>query len=116
VKLRLLADPAGRFKVAAGSFLPPPRVESAVVRFERRPGVSAADPAIARAMAAADGAFRERRKTLRNSLSSALGAAPADVEGTIIAAGIDPAARAETLEPGAFLDLGAALHGAGLLD
>ena len=115
VKLRLLAQPAGRFKVAAGSFLPPPRVESAVVRLERRPGVSAADPAIRSAMAAADASFRERRKTLRNSLTSALGAPSSEVEDALRAAGIDATLRAETLEPEAFVVLGQALREAGLL-
>ena len=37
VKLRLLRRPAGRFAVARACFLPPPRVDSAVLRLERAP-------------------------------------------------------------------------------
>ena len=35
VKLRLFAEPAGRFAVPRGCFMPPPRVDSAVLRLER---------------------------------------------------------------------------------
>ena len=115
VKLRLLAEPAGRFAVAAGSFLPPPRVESAVVRLERRawPGAAAGD--VRRAGALADAAFGQRRKTLRNSLAAALGAVPAAVVSVLTEAGIDPSARAETLPVETFVILGGAFHAAGLL-
>jgi 16S rRNA (adenine1518-N6/adenine1519-N6)-dimethyltransferase len=48
-------------------------------------------------------AFEQRRKTLRNSLASLL--EPAQ----IAAAGVDPAARAETLWPAQFAALAAQL-------
>ena len=115
VKLGLLAEAAGRFRVAPGSFLPPPRVESAVVRLERRDGAAAGDVRVTRAAAAADAAFSQRRKTLRNALSSALGAAPAVVEESLRSAGFDPSARAESLEVAEFVTLGEALHRAGCL-
>jgi 16S rRNA (adenine1518-N6/adenine1519-N6)-dimethyltransferase len=115
VKLGLLALPAGRFRVAAGSFLPPPRVESAVVRLERREDVSAADPRVARAAAVADAAFSQRRKTLRNSLASSLGVGSEGVEASLRSVGIDPSARAESLPIAAFVALGEALRGAGCM-
>jgi 16S rRNA (adenine1518-N6/adenine1519-N6)-dimethyltransferase len=115
VKLSLLAQAAGRFKVAASSFLPPPRVESSVVRLDRRVRPGAEAGAIADASAAADAAFAQRRKTLRNSLTSALGVTVAHVEEAIGAAGIDPGARAETLDTDAYLRLGAELRTRGLL-
>ncbi len=88
VKLALRARPAGRFAVAPTCFLPPPRVESAVLRLERV--VQTATPeATVRAARAAEAAFAQRRKTLRNSLSSALGVSPATVEEALAAAGID---------------------------
>ena len=37
VKLRLYAQPAGRFPVSPNNFFPPPRVDSAVIRLNRRP-------------------------------------------------------------------------------
>jgi 16S rRNA (adenine1518-N6/adenine1519-N6)-dimethyltransferase len=115
VKLALFAEPAGRFKVARGSFLPPPRVDSAVVRLDRRqwPG---ADPAtLARAAAVADAAFAQRRKTLRNSMSSALGVPPKEVEQALAACGIDPGARAEMVDTPSYLLLGSEFAARGLL-
>jgi 16S rRNA (adenine1518-N6/adenine1519-N6)-dimethyltransferase len=77
------------FRVAAGAFRPPPKVESAVVRLEplRQPlGCDAA-----RLDAVVRQAFSARRKTLRN----ALGLAPEDFS----ALGIDPGLRPENLSP-----------------
>jgi 16S rRNA (adenine1518-N6/adenine1519-N6)-dimethyltransferase len=77
-------------EVGPGAFQPPPRVWSAVVRLEVRPILPAwaAEPNYGAIVSAA---FGQRRKTLRNALAGLLSAAQ------ISAAGIDPAARAETL-------------------
>ncbi len=85
------------FQVARGSFLPPPQVDSAVVRFEMlaRPPVEAADEALLFRLAR--GAFAQRRKTAANSISAALGLPKAVVEQAISAAGIAAGARAEQL-------------------
>lgn len=111
VKLRLHATPAGRFQVARGCFLPPPRVDSAVLRLERSPLFS--DPGLAiQAARVADAAFAQRRKTIRNSLKATLGArgiAPAHIDAALESAGIDGAVRAETLPPESFLELARAL-------
>lgn len=114
VKLRLRAESVSRFQVARGCFLPPPRVDSAVVRLERRP-LSGDRQAIAWAADAADAAFAQRRKTIRNSLKSALHADPRVLEGALVAAEINGDERAETLAPEAFLALGDALNTADLL-
>ncbi|MEX2241254.1 MAG: 16S rRNA (adenine(1518)-N(6)/adenine(1519)-N(6))-dimethyltransferase RsmA [Burkholderiales bacterium] len=77
------------FRVAAGAFRPPPRVESAVVRL-----VPLAEPLDREAPHFADvvrRAFSARRKTLRN----ALGLPPEEFE----ALGIDPRLRPENLSP-----------------
>jgi 16S rRNA (adenine1518-N6/adenine1519-N6)-dimethyltransferase len=115
VKLGLVAEAAGRFGVSRGSFLPPPRVDSAVVRLDRRewPGADAAT--IAAAGEAADAAFAQRRKTLRNSMASALGVPPDEVERALLACGIDPGARAEALDTPSYLLLGAEFAARGLL-
>lgn len=114
VKLALRARPTGRFAVAPTCFLPPPRVDSAVLRLERAaPNVP--PEAIVRAARAADAAFAQRRKTLRNALSSALAAPPAAIEAALAVAGLDAGLRAEALAPAAFLGLGAELHEHGLL-
>jgi 16S rRNA (adenine1518-N6/adenine1519-N6)-dimethyltransferase len=115
VKLALRARPTGRFAVARGCFLPPPRIDSAVLRLDRVAEGGAAPEVIARAAAAADAAFAQRRKTIRNSLSSVLGAAASDVDAALAEAGVDGGCRAETLGPETFLHLGVALHQHGLL-
>ena len=72
VKLGLHAEPAGRFPVGPGNFFPPPRVDSAVIRLNRRVPLMADEaPAtpevIAAAALVADAAFANRRKTIANS-------------------------------------------------
>jgi 16S rRNA (adenine1518-N6/adenine1519-N6)-dimethyltransferase len=87
------------FKVPPGAFRPPPKVDSAVVRLVPLPPeqVGIVDPKrfadIVRA------AFGQRRKTLRNALSTVC-----DAE-RIAAAGIDPQARAEQLQVAEFVRL-----------
>ncbi|HLX28598.1 MAG TPA: 16S rRNA (adenine(1518)-N(6)/adenine(1519)-N(6))-dimethyltransferase RsmA [Casimicrobiaceae bacterium] len=87
------------FTVPAGAFRPAPKVESAVARLvplgESRPAI--VDEALfARVVSAA---FGQRRKTLRNALSSI-----AD-EATLRNAGIDPGARGEALAVADFVRL-----------
>ena len=129
VKLGLYAQPAGRFSVGPGNFFPPPRVESAVIRLDRRvpageSGDSLAPREVRAACAMADAAFASRRKTLANSAKTwfaGRGAAPADVVAALAevwkAADIDPARRGETLDQAEFVRLGLALlaHGGSLV-
>ncbi|TVQ91157.1 MAG: 16S rRNA (adenine(1518)-N(6)/adenine(1519)-N(6))-dimethyltransferase RsmA [Chromatiaceae bacterium] len=87
------------FVVGPGAFNPAPKVESALVRLcpHRSFPHPVADPAWhARIVAAA---FGQRRKTLRNALGGLLD------EVALRAAGIDPGARAETLDIAAFARL-----------
>ena len=84
------------FSVPRGAFLPPPAVESAVVRLRRRvhPPAQAPREDLLRVVRAA---FGQRRKTLRNALAAGLPAERAAVEGALDRAGIDGERRAETL-------------------
>jgi 16S rRNA (adenine1518-N6/adenine1519-N6)-dimethyltransferase len=87
------------FDVGPGAFTPPPRVWSAVARLTvRREPAFALPPAFARTVSAA---FSHRRKTLRNGLRSLMDA------DAIVAAGIDPGLRPETLTPAQFALLAA---------
>lgn len=93
--------------VGRGAFRPPPRVESAVVRLtplRTAPFAMAGTAAFARLVTTA---FSHRRKTLRNALGRALSA------GDFAAAGVDPEARPQTLEPAQFGALAAVLAAAG---
>jgi 16S rRNA (adenine1518-N6/adenine1519-N6)-dimethyltransferase len=89
------------FNVAPGAFVPAPKVQSSVIRLvpRARDELALADVgAFSRVVTAA---FGQRRKTLRNALASLLD------EAAIRAAGIDPGARAETLDVAAFARLAA---------
>lgn len=91
------------FRVSAGAFRPPPKVDSAVVRLTplRQARAQLADEALfARIVAAA---FGQRRKTLHNALKTL--ASDADLE----RAGIAPGARGETLSVADFARLANAL-------
>ncbi len=87
------------FVVGPGAFRPPPKVDSAVVRLVPRPAdeVGIEDPA--RFSAIVRDAFGQRRKTLRNALSTQCD------EASIRAAGIDPQTRAEQLAVSDFIRL-----------
>ncbi len=87
------------FDVGPGAFTPAPRVWSAVAALKvRREPAFPLPRAFARTVSAA---FSHRRKTLRNALRSLL-----DAE-AIVAAGIDPGVRPETLSPAQFAALAA---------
>lgn len=87
------------FRVPAGAFHPPPRVESAVVRIEPR-----ADPAVRpdeeepfRTFVQA--VFSFRRKQMRRVVRSVWSIAPEMADSILQSAGVDPNARPETLAP-----------------
>jgi len=93
------------FNVGSGAFRPAPRVDSSVVRLvpHSTPPVDAGDPAsLARVVRAA---FAHRRKTLRNNLSELFSTE------RLVALGIDPQRRAETLSLQEFAILSRALEG-----
>lgn len=108
-KLNLLARATDSFAVSRQSFMPPPRVESTVIRLDRKTLVASLDEyaAIARVI---DAAFAQRRKTLRNNLKSSLSLSSNALETACAQAGIDPAARAETLTVEEFMALSQALE------
>ncbi len=84
-------------------FWPVPNVDSGLVRLARRaPPPSAAERA--EVFAVIDAAFAQRRKTLRAALAGWAGS-PAAAERALLAAGIDPRARGETLGVAAFARL-----------
>jgi 16S rRNA (adenine1518-N6/adenine1519-N6)-dimethyltransferase len=88
-------------KVSSNVFIPRPRVESVLVRMDRRPDqpvptgdgqVGPGDPAYERLFVVVKGGFAHRRKMLRRSLEQLV--EPAAFEAT----GIAPTARAEELD------------------
>ncbi len=124
---RLLAAPGGRtfgastvsigrvrrverlFAVPRGAFLPPPRVDSVVVRLTPRPTPLAAvsDPAAFPRFV--QRVFQGRRKRVANALAFA--GDRAAVRAACAAAGVDPTLRCEALSVEAFARLFEHLHG-----
>ena len=105
-KLALLGRVTGRFEVGPGNFMPPPHVNSAVVRIDRAPLVG--PELVAPVSAVIDAAFAQRRKTIRNSMSAS-GYDKVALDAAFGACGIAPTCRAETLAPGDFVRLAGAL-------
>ncbi len=95
-------------------FWPEPRISSGLVRFDRR---EPASETVRReeVFAVVDAAFAQRRKTLRAALSSLAGSG-AEAEEVLRAAGVDPRARGETLEVGAYTRIAEALRDRGDVD
>ncbi len=83
--------------VTADKFDPPPKVDSQVVIFNRHPVPLFNDIDTKIFFQVVKAGFSEKRKTLRNSLSGGLGIKKDEAEALLKKAGIDPAARAETL-------------------
>lgn len=109
VMIRTYADVSTVAKVGAGSFVPAPRVDSAVVKLVPLPGgaprVPIADPDhYAKVVHAA---FGQRRKTLRNALRAVYD--DAALAAALAACAIDGGRRGETLEIAEFGRLAAAL-------
>ncbi len=99
-------QPRRLFDVPAGAFVPPPRVDSAVVRLVPRAApLAEADPIWLERVTAA--AFGQRRKMLR----SALRALPGDPLPRLAMAAIAPERRAETLTVEEFCALARAYAG-----
>lgn len=114
-KLSLFAQVTGRFEVGPGNFMPPPRVNSAVVRLDR---TQARNPVTSKllskeellhTMRVIDAAFAQRRKTIRNSMSAS-GFDKDKLDQAFLATGIAPTVRAEVLTSQDFIRLAAALE------
>lgn len=92
--------------VSRNVFWPVPNVDSGLVAFTRR-DVPQGPASRAQVFAVIDAAFAQRRKTLRAALAGWAGSA--DAAATMLrAAGVDPSARGEQLDVGAFARIAAA--------
>ncbi|WP_067697916.1 16S rRNA (adenine(1518)-N(6)/adenine(1519)-N(6))-dimethyltransferase RsmA [Nocardia jejuensis] len=121
---RLAADPGGRIygvpsakagffgtvrragTVGRQIFWPVPQVESGLVRIDRyaEPPWSMDEEHRKRVYEVIDAAFAQRRKGLRAALARWAGS-PAEAERRLVAAGIAPTARGETLDTAAYVRL-----------
>lgn len=113
VKLSLYGEVTGRFEVPPRCFMPAPHVDSAVVRIDRvsvLDGDASAQVDAAEIARVVDAAFAQRRKTIRNSMSSN-GFNKDALDAAFAACGIAPTTRAEQLSTAEFIALAKALAG-----
>ena len=111
VNVQAVSRPELLFRVPAGAFRPPPKVESAVLRIVPRadPDVSADEEESFRKFV--QGAFGLRRKQMRRVLRELWEIDAATAEKCLEQAGVDAASRPETLSPGQFVRLLRAARG-----
>lgn len=96
VSVNYYAEPSLQFHVSAGSFMPAPKVDSAVIRLDVRkePPVITDEEKFFRVVKAA---FSQRRKVISNSLSSGLKMSKDEIIEVLAAANVPSNARAEKL-------------------
>ena len=96
VSVNYYAEPSLQFYVSAGSFMPAPKVDSAVIRLDIRedPPVEVDEKTFFKVVKAA---FSQRRKVISNSLSSGLKLRKDEINGILERAGVPANARAEKL-------------------
>ncbi len=84
-------------RIPAGAFIPPPNVDSAVVRIDtyESPPVDVPEPETFFRVVRAG--FGQKRKQLKNALAAGLGLPPPEVAAGMERAGVEPRRRAEML-------------------
>ena len=92
------------FDVPPEAFHPPPKVQSAIVRLAPWQGSPWPDCEEGHLRKVVQTAFAQRRKTLRNNLKGLIDSSELET------LGIDPGARAESLELEQFIDIANAIH------
>jgi 16S rRNA (adenine1518-N6/adenine1519-N6)-dimethyltransferase len=104
VAVQLIAEARLLFGLSKNSFRPVPGVDSAVIELIRKPAALTEEER-SRTMKVVRAAFSQRRKTILNSLSAGLEVSKPKVEEALLAVGINPTARAETIDLCDYLQL-----------
>lgn len=97
LSVQVYGQPRIAKRIPAGAFFPPPRVDSAVLSIDIYPSPKIQPEWLDTFFKLIKAGFSQKRKTLRNSLSSGLHMPSKEVEDLLTKAGIDPMRRAETL-------------------
>jgi 16S rRNA (adenine1518-N6/adenine1519-N6)-dimethyltransferase len=98
LSVQVFGEPRIAATIPAGAFFPPPKVDSATLVVELYPEPFLNDHQLEDFFLLAKAGFSQKRKMLRNTISSGL-KVPADkAEGILRQAGIDPTRRAQTLD------------------
>ncbi|MDX1377323.1 MAG: 16S rRNA (adenine(1518)-N(6)/adenine(1519)-N(6))-dimethyltransferase RsmA [Anaerolineales bacterium] len=97
LSVQLYGKPRIAKHIPAGAFFPAPKVDSAVLSIDIYPSPQIKFEFHDTFFKLIKAGFGQKRKTLRNSLSSGLHISASDAESLLLAAKIDPMRRAETL-------------------
>lgn len=105
IAVRYYAEPHMLFKVSSGSFMPAPKVDSAVIKLDIRkmPEVKVENEKLFFRVVKA--AFAQRRKTIHNSLCSGLSISKDSISKVLIQSGVALNARAEQITMQQFADI-----------
>lgn len=97
LSVQVYGKPSLISKIPANAFHPAPKVDSAILRIEIYPEPLIEKDLLNKFFKFTKAGFSQKRKTLRNSLSSGLHISTGDAESLLTSAGIDFIRRAETL-------------------
>ncbi len=97
LSVQVYGKPGIAATIPAGSFHPVPKVDSAILRIDIYEEPLVPNDLLGRFFKLTKAGFSQKRKMLRNSLSSGLHIPPPQAEALLTSAGIDPMRRAETL-------------------
>ncbi|MCL4274119.1 MAG: ribosomal RNA small subunit methyltransferase A [Anaerolineales bacterium] len=97
LSVQVYGQPRIAAKIPAGAFHPAPKVDSAILRIDIYDQPHIPTGMLDTFFKLIKAGFSQKRKTLRNSLSSGLHISTAEAEFLLVSAGIDPMRRAETL-------------------
>jgi 16S rRNA (adenine1518-N6/adenine1519-N6)-dimethyltransferase len=97
LSVQVYGKPRIAVRIPASAFFPAPKVDSAVLCVDIYPSPLIKPELLNTFFKLIKAGFSQKRKTLRNSLSSGLHISPTDAADLLTRAGIDPQRRAETL-------------------
>ena len=97
LSVQVYGKPRIAARIPAGAFFPAPKVDSAVLSVDIYPTPRVKPELLDTFFQLIKAGFSQKRKTLRNSLSSGLRISPAQAADLLTRANIDPQRRAETL-------------------
>jgi len=110
VLAQTFTEPRIVFRIGPGAFVPPPKVESAVVTLDRRTEPLVPPAEQSDFFRVVQAGFQQRRKQLINALAHGLGLPKPAVYAALQAAAIAPTRRAETLTIAEWLTLSRTLR------
>lgn len=98
LSVQVFGEPRIATTIPAGAFFPPPKVDSATLVVELYPESFLSERQLEDFFVLAKAGFSQKRKMLRNTISSGLKISVDKAEGLLRQAGIDPTRRAQTLD------------------